>query len=680
MPPPPGGGWAQGRSPASPPGRAGSCLRWWSQEKGTGGTTGVALALVFDTPEPSRTLKILFGALVFTLGAQSMRFLFGSITWYLRDTLGVPTLDLVPIALAPFVLGAIIPTLARWLSVRGALGLGAWVLVVSRIVNQVIDSPGIDFFSAAFATAAFVGLLPLLLAMGRSALVGGVVLGIAVDSAIKGMNLSLDLAFQDGIAPAAAVVAVGIGALYLLWAAPPIEREGATWGAGALLVGIGPFLFFETLVLQNQGWVSEVSGIGAAQAQLRIALLNVVALVAVGWWERNRAARAVAVVVLVATVVLAENGALVFNLLSLVAVPAAALVWAGMVPDPDSRSIAASTTYLTAGMVLFTGLGLTYYIPMDLRLGFTQAQARLAVAMLLLIVAAGTLATRVRTRAGATRQTWIFAGIASVLSLFGLFTGTREGDPVETGASFIRVLSYNIHSSYDVEGRFDIEAIAEVIEGSGASVVGLQEVPRGRLLSGVTDELTLLAKRLGFEHFAFFGTTDPTWGNAILSRFPIVSVDRAYLPAVGTLLRRGYLGATLDVGGREILFISTHLQHINDPGIHDDDPEADLYPVHTEQIEAILTEWGGAQPAVLTGDFNARPEWRQIEELIAAGWVDAWAEAGEGEGFTSSALDPQHRIDYVFHTPDLVAVDAGVIRSRASDHFAVAADIQADSE
>jgi endonuclease/exonuclease/phosphatase family metal-dependent hydrolase len=347
-----------------------------------------------------------------------------------------------------------------------------------------------------------------------------------------------------------------------------------------------------------------------------------------------------------------------------------------MVPDPDSRGIGASIAYLTGGMLLFVSFGLAYYIPMDLRLGFTQEQARLGAALVLLVFAVATLGARVRARPGATRQTWAFAAIASVLALFGLFTGTREGEPVETGASFIRFLSYNIHSSYDVEGRFDIEGIARVIEDSGASVVGLQEVPRGRLLSGVTDQLTLLANRLGFEHFAFFGTTDPTWGNAILSRFPIITVDRALLPQVGTPLRRGYLGATLDVGGREILFISTHLQHVNDSDAHDDDPEADLYPVHHEQIAAILTEWGGAQPAVMVGDFNARPGWRQIEELVAAGWVDAWAEAGEGDGFTSNARDPRFRIDYVFHTPDLAALDAGVIQSRASDHFAVAADIQ----
>jgi endonuclease/exonuclease/phosphatase family metal-dependent hydrolase len=133
---------------------------------------------------------------------------------------------------------------------------------------------------------------------------------------------------------------------------------------------------------------------------------------------------------------------------------------------------------------------------------------------------------------------------------------------------------------------------------------------------------------------------------------------------------------TLEIGDGDLLFISTHLQHVNDPDAHEADPEADLYPVHTEQIEAILTEWGGTQPAVLVGDFNARPEWRQVEELTSAGWVDSWGEAGSGDGLTSSSDDPRYRIDYVFHTPDLVTADVGLIQSLASDHLPVVADIQ----
>lgn len=631
---------------------------------------------MFDTPAPTRTLRALLGAFLVVLGAQSIRFLFGSITWYLRDTVGMGVVDLIPIAIAPFVVGIVLPGLSRWLTIRGALWVGVTVLVVARIANQLSADPAIELWTAAAGTAAFVGLLPLMLSMGRSALVGGLILGIALDSAIKGMGLSLDLSYQDGVAPLAIVVAFGLAAVFLLFVSPIVERQGVTWGSGWSLVGLGPLLFAEFLILQNQGWTSEVAGISGPQAQLRIALLNVVALIALAWLARSIPASFVSLALVVSAVVAAEGGTLLFNLLSLVAIPGAALVWATLVPDPDERGVSASSVYLTLGMAGFVLLSLLYYVPLDLGLGYTQEQARLAGAGILALLGLGGLLAAPSIRPGVSRQAWAFAALAAVLPLFGFFlSGVGSSEPPAPGDS-IRVMTYNIHSAYNTEGRFDIEAIARVIEDSRADVVGLQEVPRGRLLSGVTDEVTLLQARLGFEHAAFYGTTDPTWGNAVLSRFPISRVDRAALPLVGTLMMRGYLGTTVLIGDAPLLFISTHLQHVNDRSVHDDDPEADLYPVHRLQIQTILSEWGGAEPAVLVGDFNARPGWRQIEELLSTGWVDSWVEAGRGEGFTANARDPRYRIDYVFHTADLEASDAGVIRSQASDHFPVVVDLR----
>lgn len=629
---------------------------------------------MFDTPEPKRTLKALLGALVFVLGAQSIRFLFGSITWYLRDTVGIGTLDLVPIALAPFLAGALLPIASRWLTIRGATWAGLWVLVVARVANQVTADPLFDLWTAGIATAAFVGLLPLLLSMGRSALVGGLLLGLAVDSAIKGMGLSLDLAFQTGIGPVIGVLAVSAAAFYAMWATATVERQGVGWGAGARLMGVAPFLFLELLILQNQGWNASVTGMTGPQAQLRIALLNVVTLVVVTRFERNRLVGLLALAAFAAAVVMAEGQALAFNLVTLVALPGAGLVWASLVPDPDGHRVASSAFWLVVGMTLFVVLGLLYYVPMDIDLGFTQQQARLGAAGLLGLFGLLGLAATPPSRSGATGQLWAFAAMAALLPLLGLVTSSVPEDDDASNLP-LRVMSFNIHSSYGTDGTFDIEAIARVISDSGATLVGLQEVPRGRLISGVTDQVTLLQQRTGFAHVAFFGTTDPTWGNAILSRYPISDVTTAYLPLEGTLLRRGYLGATVAAPEGPVLFITTHLQHINDPDVHDSDPEGDLYPVHHAQLESVIHEWGGVEPAILTGDFNARPGWRQIEEVLAAGWADSWDDAGVGNGYTANAADPRHRIDYVFHTGDLVATDVGVILSQASDHFPVAADL-----
>ena len=631
---------------------------------------------MFDTPAPTRTLRVLLGGLVFVLGVQSIRFFFGSLTWYVRDTLGVGVIDLIPLALIPFAAGLLLPVLSRWLTIRGALWVGSLVLVVSRVVNQISSDPAMEMWSSGIAIAGFVGLLPLLLSLGRSAIVGGLFLGLAVDSAVKGMGLSLDLGYQEGPWPVAIVTALGLALLFLLLLSPRVERRGPSWRSGWTLLGIGPLLFFELLILQNQGWTSEVAGITGPQAQLRIALLNVVALVLLAWVERSRLAVLSSLAILVGTLVVAAGDALVFNIMSLLAVPAAAFVWSSQVPDPEERGVGPSTTYLAFGMLLFVATGLLYYVPLDLDLGYTQEQARLAAAGLVVLFGVGGLGANTPLRPGVSNQSWAFAALVSILPLLGFFLVEEDPPGFASNDDVVRVMTYNIHSAYNTDGRFDIEEIARVVEDSGAEIVGLQEIPRGRLISGVTDELTLLEARLGFEHSAFFGTTDPTWGNAILSRHPIISVDREYLPLVGTPMRRGHLGAVVQVGDSSVLVVSTHLQHVNDRSVHDEDPEADLYPVHREQIQTILEAWGGFEPAILVGDFNARPGWAQIEDLLSAGWVDSWTEAGSGDGFTARSNDPRNRIDYVFHTPGIQALDAGVIQSQASDHLPVVVDLR----
>lgn len=626
--------------------------------------------------QPIRLQRTLLGGLVVVLGLQSMRFLFGSVTWYLRDTVGVATLDLVPIALAPFLVGALLALAVVPFKPRPVMFAAVGLLAVARLVNQVVDDPAVDLWASGAATAGFVASWCVMVTLGRSVTVDGLLLGLALDSAIKGMFLSLDLAYQPGLGALAAVLALTAAAVYLLSVTPPPERKGVSWLGGPALLLLGPFLFFESLVFQNQGWLSQTSGMGGAAAQLLVALLNVAGLALVRLGERSRLAGLVGLAA--GTLALAAAESSVYGWLAVLGVPGAALAWSAMIPDSDRPRVAPGVVFGAFGLVLFLGMGLAYYLPLDLRLGFDQTQVRLAGVVLLALAGAAAIGLRPVPSEKSPSLLWGLAAVAVVLPVAGAVFGVTGSRPPAPRAEPLRVMTYNLHSAYDTAGRFDIEAIARVIEDSEAVVVGLQEVPRGRLISGVTDELTLLQRRLGFEHVAFFGTTDPTWGNAILSRFPILEVETQYLPQVGTPLRRGYLGAVVRVEGRDLLVISTHLQHINDPAVHDRDPEADLYPVHREQIATILDRWGGRQPAVLLGDFNARPGWRQIEELLAAGWVDAWAEAGTGEGLTSPSNDPRFRIDYVFHTPDMTAVDVGVIRSEASDHFPVVADLDFD--
>jgi endonuclease/exonuclease/phosphatase family metal-dependent hydrolase len=625
--------------------------------------------------EQNRIARTLFASLVIVFGLQSMRFLFGSLSWYLRDTLGIGVLDLIPIAFAPFLLAGLIPLLVKWIPFQPVLLSATLLLVVARLVNQVATDPMVDFWASSVATLAFVGLLPLLFGLGRTAMVGGVLVGLAIDSAIKGLGLSLDLAYQPGWRSVVAVLALGLGIGWAYNNMGALTKAGASPVASISLLGLAPFLFIQMLFLQSQGWTSAVTGVSGPTAQLRIALLNVIAVFLAYRLAGNRTVFAACLGLVLIAVLAAEGDATAYNVLSLLAVPAAGVVWAGLVPEPDGTRLGASSFYLIAGASLFLGFGLAYYVPLDMNLGFDAPAVRIAAGVSLAALGAVAM-TRGHSVFAKGENDWVFAAAAALLPVLA-FIGALGVDSVGTeGAQEpIRFVSYNVHSAFDVDGNLDVAGIAEVIADTRADVVGLQEVPRGQLLSANTDLLTLLQLELGFEHVAFFGTTDPVWGNAILSRYPIINVGTEYLPRVGTPMRRGYLGALVEAGERQILVISTHLQHVNDSDVHDEDPEADLLPVHTEQISVILEEWGSQTPAVLMGDFNARPEWEQIGMITSAGWVDTWAEAGSGDGFTSNAADPQYRIDYIFHTSDIRATDVGVFQSTASDHFAVVADL-----
>jgi len=230
----------------------------------------------------------------------------------------------------------------------------------------------------------------------------------------------------------------------------------------------------------------------------------------------------------------------------------------------------------------------------------------------------------------------------------------------------VRVMTYNIHSAFASDGHQDPEAIARVIEASGADIISLQEVSRGWLIDGSTDLTTWFARRLGMQ-VLFKGTTGPMWGNAILTRYPVLEHGSGSLPLAGSLMARGYLWAKIDVGDREpLLVIATHLHHV----------EAENQ-VRLEQVPVVLAFWDQAPNSLIMGDMNSEPGYPEMDLIAQAGLVDSWAEAGSGKGLSWPAIDPFERIDWIWHTPDLTALEAEIIQSTASDHLPLVVTLDA---
>ena len=101
-------------------------------------------------------------------------------------------------------------------------------------------------------------------------------------------------------------------------------------------------------------------------------------------------------------------------------------------------------------------------------------------------------------------------------------------------AQKIRVLTYNIHHGEDVNGKLDLQQIADVINKADPDVAALQEVDSATGRTNKLDELKELARLTGMKYF--YGKSmnygGGGYGVGILTRLPIVDSFIIRLPGL----------------------------------------------------------------------------------------------------------------------------------------------------
>ncbi len=254
-----------------------------------------------------------------------------------------------------------------------------------------------------------------------------------------------------------------------------------------------------------------------------------------------------------------------------------------------------------------------------------------------------------------------------MISLFiipALLVGLLEENPeTKIQRNSVRLMHYNIHQGFNIDGYQDLESIARVIEKNGADIVCLNEVSRGWVINGSSDNFLWLAERLGMDYRIFMPASDSVWGNAILSKYPLELIKSGFLPRMDAPLRRSYIYASVDLsvlGIGNINVIATHLHQIAGEG---EKREA--------QVEALLKEWGSFSRTAICGDFNAVFGDKEIQMLLDAGLVDSQAALKKQDQLTWVHYKPYRRIDYIWVTPDIEISDLLITYSRASDHLPV---------
>jgi endonuclease/exonuclease/phosphatase family metal-dependent hydrolase len=236
----------------------------------------------------------------------------------------------------------------------------------------------------------------------------------------------------------------------------------------------------------------------------------------------------------------------------------------------------------------------------------------------------------------------------------------------------LRVATFNIHHGAGLDGVVDLERIAGVVERTGAEVVGLQEVDRHwSARSDFVDQATWLAERLDM-HLVYGANLDQDpltvgaprrqYGTAILSRYRLRDSRNTLLPRPEGGEQRGLLEAGISVRGARLRVFNTHLQHTS---------QVERL-AQVDVIRSVLAR--SRESVVVLGDLNATPDSPEIA-AITEDLTDAWAVAGEGDGYTYDAATPHARIDYVLTSSNVVARSAVVVSTDAADHLPVVVDL-----
>lgn len=212
----------------------------------------------------------------------------------------------------------------------------------------------------------------------------------------------------------------------------------------------------------------------------------------------------------------------------------------------------------------------------------------------------------------------------------------------------MRVATYNVHHCKGTDGRVDPGRLAGVIARLHAGVIALQELDVGLERSGRVDQPSELARLTGLtiSYHPVLEIEGGTYGIALAARGPLVT-EKVDLPR----LRSEEPRAAVVARHEGVTFVGTHLSRSR---------EARAAQIHA--LAALAAE--AEPPVVVMGDLNER-----------RGGLGPLLRAGLSDGRRSLLRPVPGRIDHILAGRGLRVASTAALRSNASDHPALTADL-----
>ena len=226
-------------------------------------------------------------------------------------------------------------------------------------------------------------------------------------------------------------------------------------------------------------------------------------------------------------------------------------------------------------------------------------------------------------------------------------------------------MTYNIRSGRNMAGEQNIAYAAQVIGELAPDVVNLNEVRARSADVGPVNQAEMLGELLGMNWR--FGKSIPfmggAYGNAMLSRFPVLSSGVEHIPdpqkTDARFEHRTVFKNVLDVRGTELTLLGTHF------GLSLQEQENAV-----QTVLRLAREVSG--PVLFMGDLNAQPDQAVLQPLFEV-FTDCFDRAMEPKTYPASG--PEIRIDYVM-ARGLTFKNALAIDSLNSDHLPILCTVE----
>ncbi len=630
--------------------------------------------------------RIILASIVLLFSLQLFRVFMATVMWNLGFYLGSSYM-LALFGLCVFAMALVAPLLCRAIGEQNLLGLTAAGIALIRLAIQFVRNPLALVIISTVGIILFEWFLPLMHHSARDGdgkpgipvLVTAFPIAVLVDTGSRTLLLSYDILWRRHAPWAAVIAGAAAVLLFLLWREIKDSTRPQTPGTSQPqpslpLAALGPWLYLSMAVFQNPQAVMGITGYGDIAAHITVNAINAAGMIicpvcAAASFRRSLLWRMVpGIVCMVAMYIMVNH-------------PGCSLMWtamggsamwalAGFIFAGGTADSERGPALWRSGLAVFLGF-LMLLVFVFIHAEFKIFGATVAAAGMLLVLsvffksgeaevpAVGSLSGILRITAAAAVIVMLSVTVWVVSS--PLPVGTSAGE--KKGG--VRIVTYNIHQSFDANYRIDLEGIADTIAALKPDIVGLQEVNRAQVVNGMTDCLGLISRRLNMPYVYGGNHDDRQYGNAILSRFPIGLRENRRFTHNSTEVR-GVLHAVVKSPIGDLDVFVTHLDHITGPK-----------NVRKEQAHEVLDFQGGGAYSVVMGDLNAEPDTVEMEVLYKSRLKDSLAEMNMKykktfwEGYGEKAM----HLDYVFHTPDLKAVNAEIVKSRASDHMPVVIDM-----